>query len=102
MALMKCKCGGTFEKLPELDGMYCNRCNEYTDITIIDGADANLDKIYDPERVKQFRGTPMNEITLGSETKGRIKVCIPSYCTKDEAESLINMQLDYLSYLKMK
>lgn len=100
MAVMKCKCGGTFCKLPDLEGMYCDKCGEFTDIEIVNSIDANLRSIYDPERAKQFRGTPMTELTIGSETRGRCKVVIPAYCTKEEGESLINMQLDYLSYLK--
>ena len=100
MALMKCKCGGIFRKLPDLDGMYCDKCDEYTDITLVDGSDADMEKIYDAERIKAIRGVPTTELTIGSETKGRCKVVIPTYCTKEEAESLINMQLDYLSYLK--
>ena len=100
MAMMKCKCGGIFRKLPDLEGMYCDKCEEYTDITIVDGASADVQSIYDPERAKPFRGTPMTELTIGSETRGRCKIVIPTYCTKEEGESLINMQLDYLSYLK--
>lgn len=100
MALMKCKCGGIFRKLPDLDGMYCDKCDEYTDIQIVEDGNVDIESIYDPERAKQFRGTPMTEICLGSETYGRVKANIPVYCTKEEAKSLINMQLDYLSYLK--
>lgn len=100
MALMKCKCGGIFRKVPDLEGMYCDKCEEYTDIEIINETDANIRSIYDPERAKQFRGTPMTELVIGSETRGRCKVVIPAYCTRDEGESLINMQLDYLTYLK--
>ena len=99
MALMRCKCGGIFEKLPELDGMYCNKCNEYTDITIVDGVDADLNKIYDPERVKQFRGTPMNEITYGTDGKGKVKVIYPSFCTEDEIKYLIDKEINNLKYL---
>lgn len=100
-ALMKCKCGGFFQKLPDLEGRYCDKCGEYTDIEIVESdTDSRISSIYDPERAKQFRGTPMTELTIGSETRGRCKVTIPAYCTKEEGESLINMQLDYLSYLK--
>ena len=100
MALIRCKCGGTFCSSPDLEGMFCDKCGEFANISLEETGNADLNAIYDPERVKQFRGTPMNEITLGSETKGRVKICIPSFCTKQEAEILINMQLDYLSYLK--
>lgn len=102
MALMKCKCGGIFRKLPDLEGMYCDKCDAYTDIEIVNETDATVGSIYDPERAKQFRGTPMTELTIGSETRGRCKVTIPAYCTKEEGESLINMQLDYLTYLKQQ
>lgn len=97
---MKCACGGFFEKLPDLEGMYCSKCGQYTDITIVDDVSATIGSVYDPERAKQFRGVPMTELVAGAESKGRIKMTIPSYCSKQEGEKLINMQLDYLSYLK--
>ena len=100
MALMRCKCGGIFGELPDLEGMYCDKCGEYTDIIIIEEDEANLTKIYDPDRIKTIRGLPVTELTIGSETKGRCKVVIPAYCTKDEAKKIIDMQVDYLSYLK--
>lgn len=97
---LRCRCGGFFRNVPDLDGLYCDQCDAYVDAEIVEDTTANIQNIYDPERAKQFRGTPMTELTIGSETRGRCKIVIPTYCTKEEGESLINMQLDYLTYLK--
>lgn len=56
--------------------------------------------IFSEERTKHLRGVPVQSMTIGSETKGRIVVQIPCSATKEESKFLIDCALDNMQYLK--
>lgn len=95
-----CKCGGTFHAIPGLAGSFCNKCNAWTDSVFPE--DTTLSNVYNIERIKNIRGLPITEITIGSESKGRIKISMPAYATEEESKKIIDMNLELLRYTKQK
>lgn len=94
-----CECGGTFEKIEGLEGMFCNKCNAYTpDEPTSTDKTFEMSSIYSEERLKSIRGVPHSTISIGSETKGRLQVMIPAYCTPSERKYLIDSNIDSLQY----
>jgi hypothetical protein len=96
---MRCQCGGTFVKSEGLEGSFCNKCGAYSEQ---EATPTTLDALYSAERIGSVRGIPMNEFTLGSETKGRVKISIPVYATNDEAKAIIDTYIALLRYTKEK
>jgi hypothetical protein len=103
MTDITCKCGGVFEEVGGLEGLFCNRCGEF-----LCGSDCHgpmsippkIKNIIDPNdsRLKAIRGVPTNKITLGSESQGRLEIVIPIYFTEDEQKKTIQQQVDLLEY----
>ena len=106
--MTQCECGGTFVKIEGLEGMYCEKCNNWVPENdnsipaslVEDNVYTKVGKLYDVDRIRAIRGVPLNEICIGSETKGRVKISIPSYATPEEAKALISINLDLLQYTK--
>ena len=98
--MLTCECGGTFKKIEGLEGCYCDKCNAWSSEEICESAPVSIEKLYLPERIKDIRGIPLNAITIGSESKGRVAISIPSYATPEEAKQVISMYLDLLQYTK--
>lgn len=97
--MQTCECGGRFEELADLEGMYCNRCSKHIEgVVSLKEEDKALRHMYSEDRAKVVRGVPMSYIRIGSETKGRIEISIPCYATSSEARAIIDKHLDYLKY----
>lgn len=97
------KCGGQLIKHEELLGLFCTnpKCGYYTEEEPkLDDYITDAKTIFSEERVKHLRGVPVDTITIGSETKGRVQIQIPCGCTKAERRVLIDAMLDDLEYLK--
>lgn len=96
---MKCECGGTFSRSDGLEGAFCDKCGKFVENFIPDEG-VDVDRLYSLERIGSIRGVPVNEIKIGSETKGRLEICIPAYATKEEAKAIVDIYLDVLQYTK--
>lgn len=97
------KCGSQMVKNEGLDGLFCSnqKCQHYlAEEPGIDDYITDAKTIFSEERVKHLRGVPVDTITIGSETKGRVQIQIPCGCTKAERRVLIDAMLDDLEYLK--
>ena len=98
--MAQCECGGKFIKIDGLEGCYCDKCNNWVPWEYPDEDPIDASALFNIERIKAIRGVPLNEICIGSETKGRVKIAIPAYATSEEAKAIISMNLDLLQYTK--
>jgi len=96
---MKCECGGTYTKSEGLEGAFCDKCGKFIE-KYVDDEELDLEHLYSLERIGSIRGVPVNEIKIGSETKGRLEICIPAYATEYEARAIVDMYLRVLEYTK--
>lgn len=96
----RCECGGEFQTLEDLEGMFCSKCNKYLDEEESKDMGHPMSSLYSESRARVMRGVPMMYIRIGSETKGRIEIPIPSYATPDESRKLIDTALGYMKYTK--
>lgn len=94
----KCACGGTFVHIDGLEGYQCDNCGAYRDSLWDDSESFKPD--YSEEKMKSIRGIPVNRITIGSESKGRVEISIPIFVTFEEQKEIINQQLSLLEYTK--
>lgn len=97
MIIKKCSCGGTLIKVEGLDGYSCDKCGMFVESTT---EFEPFSPDYSEEKLKSIRGVPVNRITIGSESKGRIEVSIPIFVTLEEQKEIINQQLSLLEYTK--
>lgn len=99
--MQTCECGGRFEQLADLDGLFCNECGKHIEgVITFDESDKALRHLYSEDRAKVVRGVPMHYLKLGSETKGRIEISIPCYATNAESVALVDKQLALMKYAK--
>lgn len=97
---MKCSCGGVYNLIEGMEGYFCDRCGSFKD-EILSGPDGvDVSSLYVEERLKSIRGVPVNRITIGSESKGRLEISIPIYITHEEQKAIIGKHLDLMEYAK--
>lgn len=98
----KCSCGGTYTHIEGLEGYQCDRCGAYVDDIGFSAyvTDREYKPDYSEEKMKTIRGVPVNRITIGSESKGRVEISIPIFVTFEEQKKIINQQLSLLEYTK--
>ena len=94
---MKCSCGGVFEKVEGMEGYFCDTCNCFREDTFDDSV-LDVTKMYTEDKLKSIRGVPVNRITIGSESKGRLEISFPIFVSKEEQKALISQQLDLLEF----
>lgn len=100
---MRCtKCNGRLEKIEDLEGSWCEDCNEHYNFELGTTSDTLIRSMYSEERLKSIRGVPTNRMKMGSETKGRIEVEWPINAEYDEIKAKIDQSVEAMAYFKRK
>ncbi len=104
MGILMCTCGGVFRQYPDLVGLCCDSCGalvtgDYNKLAGVDDS-KTLDDAFSEERARVVRGVSMSEISIGTESKGKICIKYPPYLSPSEQKQLIDSQLDVLEYTK--
>ena len=91
----KCSCGGHFEYIEGLEGLWCDTCGaNVPDFT------KGVESSFTDDKLKSVRGVPVNRIIIGSESKGRLEITAPIFLSFEEQKRLVDQQIALLEYTK--
>ena len=91
----KCSCGGSFEYIEGLEGLWCDTCGaNVPDFT------KGVESSFTDDKLKSVRGVPVNRIIIGSESKGRLEITGPIFLSFEEQNRLVDQQIALLEYTK--
>ena len=91
----KCSCGGTYERIEGLEGLWCDTCGaNVPDFT------RGVESSFTDDKLKSVRGVPVNRIIISSESKGMLEITAPIFLSFDEQKRLIDQQIALLEYTK--